>query len=146
MDIQGRMEAIHKINYLTSEMDALYHQVSLKQGISDSISMVLYVLYERGGECLLSEVYKDTGVSKQTVNSAVRRLEADGMICLEAYTGRSKRILLTEQGREMARNTVGKLLDAEVMAFAGWTDQEVQIHVSLMERYLEDFRNMIERI
>lgn len=146
MDIQKRMEAIHRINYLTSEMDALYHQLSLKQGISDSVSMVLYAIYEKGGGCLLSEIYKDTGVSKQTVNSAIRKLESQGVLYLEAHTGRLKRVQLTEQGLEMAQNTVGQLMDAEVMAFADWSDQDVATHVHLMERYLEDLRTIIEKI
>lgn len=146
MDIQGRMETIHKINYLTSEMDALYHQVSLKQGISDSVSMVLYAIYEKGGDCLLSEIYKDTGVSKQTVNSAIRKLEDDGVLYLQSHTGRLKRVLFTEKGRNLAQNTVGQLMEAEVMAFADWTDREIWVHVQLMERYLEDFRKIIETL
>lgn len=33
---------------LTSEMEALYHQASLKLGITDSISIVLYTIYDEG--------------------------------------------------------------------------------------------------
>lgn len=141
-----RIEQLHKINYLTAEMNGLYHHVALKQGLSDSVSMVLYSLLDRGGSCLLSQIYKDSGISKQTVNSAIRKLEADGVLYLEAVTGRSKKVLLTEKGMELASNTVGRLMKAEVMAFEGWSDQEVETHVGLMERYLEDFRSLIERI
>lgn len=37
---------IHRINYLTSEMESLYHQASLKLGITDSVSIVLYTIFD----------------------------------------------------------------------------------------------------
>ena len=95
---KNRSREIHRINYLTSEMDALYHQASVKMGISDSVSIVLYHLYDVGGACLLREILSSSGISKQTVNSALRNLEARGLLCLEAYNGRSKRVILTQAG------------------------------------------------
>ena len=56
---QNGMKAINKINYLSSEIEALYHQVSLKLGISDSVSVVLYTIYDAGESCLLSDIYKN---------------------------------------------------------------------------------------
>ena len=41
---QKHLNKIRKINYLISEMDALYHLASLKMGISDSVSIVLYTI------------------------------------------------------------------------------------------------------
>lgn len=144
--IEKRMEQLRKINYMTAEMNGLYHQVALRQGLSDSVSMVLYSLYERGGSCMLSQIYKDSGISKQTINSAIRRLEAEEMLYLASATGRSKRVFLTEKGTARAENTVGRLMEAEIMAFADWSDQDVENHVGLMERYLEDFRKMIDKL
>ena len=86
-----RLNEIHRINYLTSEMDSIYHQASLRLGISDSVSIILYTIQDKGESCLLSDVYKSSGVSRQTVNSAIRRLEADGVLYLEPYAGRAKK-------------------------------------------------------
>ena len=77
---QKSTEAIHRINYLTSELDALYHTMSQKLGISDSVSRILYTIYDSGNSCPLCDVCKKTGISKQTVNSAIRSLEADGVL------------------------------------------------------------------
>ena len=66
---------IHRINYLNAELNALYHHASLKLGLTDSAAMVLYTIYDNGENCLLSDIYKQSGVSKQTVNSAIRKLE-----------------------------------------------------------------------
>lgn len=53
---EKRAAAIHRINYLTSETDRIYHQASSKLGIANSISMVLYTIYDMGEPCLLSDI------------------------------------------------------------------------------------------
>lgn len=140
---QKRFDAIHQINYLTSEMESLYHQASLKLGITDSVSIVLYTIYDAKENCLLSDIYKKSGISKQTVNSAIRSLEADGILYLEQYTGRAKKIILTEEGKKYVNSTVSKLYKAEVQAFDSWSTEEINSYVRLMEKYADCFRNQI---
>ena len=69
--------------YLAGEINALYHEAAVKMGISDSVQNILYVLCEKGGKCLQSEISKLTGISRQTINSAVRRLEKEDIVYLE---------------------------------------------------------------
>lgn len=140
---QKRFDEIHQINYLTSEMEALYHQASLKLGITDSVSIVLYTIYDTGENCLLSDIYKKSGISKQTVNSAIRGLEADGILYLEQYTGKAKKIVLTEKGKEYVNQTVAKLYKAEVQAFESWSSEEINTYIRLMEKYADCFRKQI---
>lgn len=139
-------DLVRQINYLTSEMEALYHQASLKMQITDSTSVVLYTIYEDGAECLLSNVYKRTGISKQTVNSAIRGLEADGILYLEQYNGRSKKIVLTEKGKNYVIETVAKLYEAEVRAFDDWSQDEVNTYLELMKKYKNCLQKQIEKI
>lgn len=89
---RSNFDKLQRINWLISETDSLYHQASLKIGLSDSASRILYALYTRGGSCLLSDIYKDSGISKQTVNSALRKLEKEGVIRLEQYHGKAKKV------------------------------------------------------
>ena len=141
---QRRLDDIHRINYLTSEMDGLYHQASLKLGITDSVSIILYTIHDRGEGCLLSDIYKKSGISKQTVNSAIRTLEAQGVLYLEQHTGRSKKIVLTDKGREYVQQTAAKLMEAEVRAFGSWTEAEISTYIALMEKYTESLRKQLE--
>lgn len=141
-----RLNEIHRINYLTSEMDSIYHQASLRLGISDSVSIILYTIQDKGESCLLSDVYKSSGVSRQTVNSAIRRLEADGVLYLEPYAGRAKKIVLTDKGRDYIRQTVARLLEAEIRAFDGWSEDEIKRHIGLMEKYTESLRRQIHQL
>ncbi|MCI5648330.1 MAG: MarR family winged helix-turn-helix transcriptional regulator [Fusicatenibacter sp.] len=135
---------IHRINYLTSEMEALYHQASLKLGITDSVSIVLYTIYDADDECLLSDVYKKSGISKQTVNSAIRGLEADHILYLEQYTGRAKKIVLTDKGKEYVQKTVARLYEAEVRAFDTWSEEEINTYIQLMGKYADCIRKQID--
>lgn len=141
-----RQELIHKINYLMQETDAIYHQAALKLKISDSVSNVLYAIYDIGPGCLLSDVYKSSGISRQTVNSAIRGLEAADILYLEPYHGRSKKIVLTEKGERYLQETAAKLFAAEIAAFNNWTEEEISTHLHLIEKYTECFRREIEKL
>ena len=129
---------IHKMTYLSSELDALYHLSSVKFGISDSVSIVLYTIFDAGGECLLS--------SKQTINSAIRNLEADCLIHLRQMDGRSKMVSFTEEGRTFAENTVARLFAAETDALESWSEQEVDLFLKLMEKYADSLKEQIEKL
>lgn len=135
---------IHEINYLTAELDALYHQASRKLGLSDSVSRVLYTICDTGEECLLSDIYKKSGTSKQTVNSAIRQLEREGMLYLEPYRGRSKRVVLTEQGKALMERTAARIYEAENQALSAWPREDLEAYVSFLERALRDLRRQFD--
>ncbi len=144
--MEQREKFIHQINYLTSEMDAVYHRASLKLGISDSVSLILYTIYDAGGSCLLSEIYKKSGISKQTVSSALRGLEGKGVLVLEQYKGRAKKVVLTEAGREYAARTAGRLFEAEMRSLDAWPTEEINEYICLMEKYVAGLRGQIEQL
>lgn len=140
------IDRIRKINYLSAELDAIYHRASLKLGISDSVSIILYNIYESGDGCLLSDIYKKTGISKQTVNSALRSLERDGILYLEPYKGNAKKIRITEQGTAYIEQTVARLYQAECDAYRSWTEEEMSQYVALMEKYNRCLRAEIDKL
>lgn len=143
---RNHTDELHRINYLTSEMEALYHQASLKLGISDSVSIVLYTIYDAGESCLLSDVYKKSGIRKQTVNSAIRGLEAEHILYLEQHTGRAKKIVLTDKGKAYVRETVARLYQAEARAFDTWSEEEINTYIRLMEKYADCLRQQIQQL
>ena len=143
---RNHRKKLHQINYLTTKMESLYHLSSLKLGITDSVSIVLYSIYDAGGECLLRDIYKSSGISKQTVNSAVRGLEADGVLYLEQHNGRAKKVVLTDKGRDYVQRTVARLYQAEINVFDSWTQEEISTYIQLMEKYADCFRQQIEKL
>lgn len=139
-------DKIHRINYLNAELDALYHHASLKLGLTDSASIVLYTIYDNGEDCLLSDIYKQSGVSKQTVNSAIRNLEKKHIIYLEQYSGRAKKVVLTDTGKKYVQKTIARLFDAEAAAFATWTEEEINAHIGFMEKFIFSFHEQVEKL
>lgn len=137
---------IHRINYLNAELNAVYHHASLKLGLTDSASIVLYTIYDNGEACLLSDIYKQSGVSKQTVNSAVRNLEKKNIIYLEQLSGRSKKVVLTDIGKNYVKDTTARLFDAEAAAFASWTEEEINAHIGFTEKYVHSLREQVEKL
>lgn len=101
---------------------------------------ILYALCELGSPASLRAVCESTGLSKQTVNSALRKLEADGILYLEPSGARSKRVCLTEAGLRVADATAGRLIRLENSIFDEWPAEDVQQYLGLMERYLQAFR------
>ncbi len=131
-------------NLLLSEIDAAYHDAALKLGLSDSAMLILYTICWCDGECLLSDI--TSGASKQTINSALRKLEADNLVCLEAFEGRKKKVRLTEEGNQFVRNTVFRLIEVENAIFDIWSDEEKNTYIELTRRYLTDLRERIKEL
>ena len=79
----GQGPGIREFNRLYKELDDLYHNLALRQGLSDSASIILYALYLLGDGCLQRDICDLSYISKQTINSSIRRLEQDGYLYLQ---------------------------------------------------------------
>lgn len=139
-------DKIRRLNCLANDTEAIYHQAAVKLNISDSALLILYVLHEQGDTCLLGDIGKLTGISKQTVNSALRKLEAEQILYLQQHDGRAKRICLTDKGKDYVSQTAAKLFEAECQAFQSWTEEEIDLHLNLMEKYNTTLRQQIEKL
>ncbi len=135
-----------RYNHLHGEIEAVYHDSSLKFGISDSVSKILYAICSVGDSFLLNDICRDTGLSKQTVNSALRKLERDGIVYLEAVDGKSKKVCLTEKGKLFADNTAFCLIEIENAIFESWSDSDVQKYLELTERFLLSLKEKVSQL
>ena len=131
-----------RFNLLASEIDTAYHDAALKLGMSDSTMLILYTICSFDGECLLSDI--TCGASKQTINSALRKLEADEIVYLEVFEGRKKKVYLTKKGRQLAKDTVLRIIETENEIFASWSEEEKSIYIELTQRYLAAFKKKIK--
>ena len=137
---------LKRYNHLVNEIDGTYHEISLKLGLSDSAMIILYTICNQGDHCLLADICRWSGLSKQTINSALRKLEAEGIVYLEASGRRKKRVCLTEQGRKLAEETVVKLIEIENGILDSWSRQELEQYLELTRRYLDSFRAKVREL
>lgn len=135
-----------KHNQLINELQATYHDSSVKMGISDSVSLILYALCDGDGSCPLNDICRYTSLSKQTVNSAIRNLEKQNIVYLESINGKSKMVYLTEEGKEFANKTVMKLMKFEDEIISSWSKEDLEKFIQLTERYLVDLREKVKEL
>lgn len=74
--------------------------------------------------------------AKQTVNSALKKLEAEGYLTLSAGADqRSKRVCLTEKGERFVKAHVDRVPEAEAAALGAMTAAERDALIRLTGRY-----------
>ncbi|MCI8390208.1 MAG: winged helix-turn-helix transcriptional regulator [Roseburia sp.] len=131
--LQG--ESLRKYNTLYRETDSLYHMVAVRSGLSDTAFWILYAICEFGDGCLQRDICSALYVSKQTVHSAICRMEDEGYLFLEAGRGRDKHIRLTKQGEKLIEEKIAPVIEKENDVFdqMGAGNQEM---LRLMEEYV----------
>lgn len=139
-------ESLKHFNYLQSELDAVYHEASLKLGMSDSSTIILYTLCNEGGSCLLNDICVLTCLSKQTINSSIRKLEADDILYLKASDGKRKMVFLTEKGKQLCEQTVAKIINIENRIFDSWSSEAKQQYFDAIHNYVAAFKNELKNL
>lgn len=137
---------LKRYNYLAGEIDAIYHEISQKLGIADSVAILLYTICDLGEPCPLTKICHSSGISKQTINSALRKLERESIVYLEPDGRKNKIVCLTEKGRALAEQTAGKIIEIENNIFSSWQQKDVEIYLELTERYLHDLRKRSQEL
>ena len=139
-------EDLARLNQINKAMNDGYHEVSVRHGVNDSAFDILYSIYELGDGCLQRDICKVSYLAKQTVHSAIRKLELEGLIRLEQGKGRQMHIRLTEKGREKISQFIVPIVRCEEEAFQSFSEEEMQQMLSLYERYTKALREGLQNI
>ena len=121
--------------YLSAEITSLYHEAAVKIGISDTVLNILYVLCEKEGQCLQSDIFRLTGISRQTINSAIRKLEKSELVYLEQREGRNTMVCLTEKGKDFSMEKILPLFQIEDKIWGAWTVNEQEKYIQFTQTY-----------
>lgn len=127
-------------NYMVNEIDSVYHDMAVKMGITDSEFLILYVLNENDNLCNQSEIYKNSGISRKTINSAIQKMRKSELLTVEQADGRNTQIRLTDKGLTLANQVLLPIIKIENDILDEWTLDEIDIYHDLTEKYL----NMIK--
>ena len=127
-------------NQLLKECDNIYHDAAVRAGLSDCAFWILYSLHDADHTITQSEIGDNASMPRQTVNSALKKLEKDGYLTLEKVNGKmGKAIHLTEQGTEFAETHIAPVAAAEERACISFTDVEKEV-------FLKTFRFLVDRL
>jgi len=125
-----------EFNAVYKENDEIYRSALKRLGVSDCALWILYNLLIQEEPVIQKEICDAFFCPKQTVNSALKKLEGEGYIKMsEMKDRRSKQIVLTEIGEKLAENTAGKLMKAEIRAISGLTDDEKEEFIRIFKKY-----------
>ena len=137
---------LREYSRLFKEMDDLYHELARRAGLSDSAFDILYTLCMKGDGCLQKDICEFSYISKQTINSSVRRLEQEGLIRLSSGKGRDTHIFLTDTGRAMVREKILPVALMEERAFAQLHPRQQQELLSLTREYVFGFKKLTDSL
>ena len=128
--------ALTAYNDTYKEQDDLYRAAARRCGLSDCAFWALYALRDAGRPMTQSDVCSAVYQPKQTVHSALKKLEGEGFLRLaEGRDRRSKHLVLTERGEALVRRTVDPVMAAETAAMGTLTETEQAQLLALQRRY-----------
>ena len=123
-------------NRETKKLDDVYRSAAKSCGISECAFWILYTLRVEEKSFTQAEICEFLIEPKQTVNSALKKLEAEGYLILSAGVDqRSKRVCLTEKGERFVKAHVDRVPEAEAAALGAMTAAERDALIRLTGRY-----------
>lgn len=135
-----QVHALKEFNRLTKEISDLYHDICIQLELSDSTFEILYTLAELGDGCCQKNICNYTFISKQTIHSAIRKLEKEGIITLQSGKGREMHIYLTPLGEQVMNEKIVPVIKMENEIFSRMEPSESQELLRLTEKYLTHLR------
>ena len=144
--MEEKYAKVHTLNALISETNGVYHEIAQGFGLSDSAMQVLYTAFCHGGSCTVRQVVLYSGISKQTISSALGKMEAEECIIFQAVDGKQKRVCLTEKGRCLAEKTAKVELELETAILDSWGTEEAKRFLEMNRRYLDDLREGLKAL
>ena len=138
--------AFQQLNYSASRIANAYHDAARRLGLSDSELDILYTLCTHALGCPQSAIYKETGATRSTINSAIRRMEKAELLYLTPGQGRGTQVYLTERGRALAESTVRRLIALEKAIYESWTPEERQTFLRLNQNYADQLTERVKTL
>lgn len=117
-------------------IDETYRNAAKRFGMSECTFWILYTLRVENPPVTQSEICALQYQPKQTVNSALKKLENEGILTLSVGTDRrNKYVSLTPKGLRLAEKTVDVFADSEAKALLLMSEDEQDALCSLLKKY-----------
>lgn len=133
---------LQKYNSLVLDNDGIYRGAARRLGVPECTLWILYSLRTEEPPLTQTRLCQLLHQSKQTVNSALKKLESGGYINLVPGSDRRTRVVaLTEKGDELASRTADRIIAAEESALAALNPQEQEAFLLLNKKYNDLLRH-----
>lgn len=135
-------------NRAHKRMNVLYHNYAKAAGISDAAFWLMYSLYEKGGPCTQTELCQIWFFTPQTINSALKSLEKQGLITLDfaVNSRKNKQFFFTSTGEQFVQEKIVPLVQAEERSFLRLDEQEREALLAITQKHIDILEEEINRI
>lgn len=138
--------AFQELNQINGQVNGIYHEAAVKMGLSDSEFWIFYVLRTNEEGCLQTVLCRETGMTKSTVNSALKKMEKEGLLYLTPGGGRNTCVYLTEKGKALTETTVCRLIELENQIYESWTAEEQALLLRLNRDFAGKVAEMVKAL
>ena len=135
-----------ELNYLYREIDRIYHEISMKVGLSDSAFMILYAIAELGDGCLQKDIADIYLFSRQTINSSIQKLQEKEILQLTKGKRRDMHISITEKGKKLLEEKIYPVMEAENSVFDELSQPESTEYLQLMRKSTSLLRDRVKEL
>lgn len=124
------------LNQCDKELDEIYHRYAMRHNLSDAALWILYALHYEHKPVTQSDLCNSWFFSRQTLNTALKSLEQQGILALIPLPNnrKSKQVVFTSEGTAFTNQVLAPLICAEEQVFAAFTDKENEAFIKLTQR------------
>lgn len=136
-----------ELDCLYKEADRIYYGFARRCGLSTCAYWMLYDIEREGGSIALRILTDSWAFSKQTINSAIKSLEARGLIALSFEQGsrKNKVASFTDEGRAFAARYIVPAQQAERRAFCALPPERRIALLAIAREYTQALATEFER-
>lgn len=137
-----------ELDCLYLEADRIYYGFARRCGLSNCAYWMMYDIERADGSIALADLTSSWAYSKQTINSAIKSLEARGLIELSYAEGsrRNKTAAFTAAGRSFAERYIVPAQDAERRAFCSLAPADRAAILRVARAYTRALSAELERM
>ena len=118
------------------KLDDIYRSAAKECGMAECAFWILYTLRVEEKSFTQAELCKFLAEPKQTVNSALKKLVAEGYLALSSGADqRSKLVQLTPKGEQLACERVDRIPEAEAAALRAMRPKDRAAFICLTRQY-----------
>ncbi|MDE7206523.1 MAG: MarR family winged helix-turn-helix transcriptional regulator [Lachnospiraceae bacterium] len=136
----------NEFNRLNKAISELYHDICVQIGISDSVFDIFYAIIALGDGCCQKDICNYAFTSKQTIHSAIHKLEKEGFLSLKSGKGREMHIFLTPKGEQFMEENIAPVIVMENQTCSQMNAKELDTLLLLTKKYLDCLRTQAKEL
>lgn len=127
-------------------MNGVYRNIAKHYNMSSCQFWILYALSVEAKPLTQTELRSYLTEPKQTIHSALHKMEQDEIIVLKQTSGKKKYYELTEKGKSLAQETVNLVITHEIQALDTFKSKERETLIYLLGKYIDEFEKFSKEV